>query len=43
MMTMADTYGRATKYADQVEEMKKFSKEFYEKFQARQLKENKAD
>jgi gliding motility-associated protein GldC len=43
MMTMADTYGRATKYTDQVEEMKKFSKEFYEKFQARQLKENKAD
>ena len=42
MMTMADTYGRATKYADQVEEMKKFAKQFYEKFQARQLKENKA-
>ena len=43
MMTMADTYGRATKYTDQVEEMKNFSKEFYEKFRARQLKENKAD
>ena len=43
MMTMADTYGRATKYTDQVEEMKKFSKDFYEKFRARQLKENKAD
>src|SRR5437762_1718741 len=42
MMTMADTYGRATKYHDQVEEMKQFSKEFYEKFRARQLKENKA-
>ena len=43
MMTMADTYGRATKYNEQVEEMKTFAKEFYEKFRARQLKENKAD
>jgi gliding motility-associated protein GldC len=43
MMTMADTYGRATNYKDQVEEMKKFAKDFYSKFQARQLKENKAD
>lgn len=42
MMTMADTYGRATQYADQVEEMKKFAKDFYEKFRAKQLKENKA-
>ena len=43
MMTMADTYGRATKYADQVEEMKKFAHDFYDKFKVRQLKENKAD
>ena len=43
MMTMADTYGRATKYADQVEEMKKFAHNFYEKFKEKQLKENKAD
>ena len=43
MMTMADTYGRATKYHEQVEEMKTFAKGFYEKFRARQLKENKAD
>ena len=42
MMTMADTYGRATKYLEQVEEMKTFAKDFYEKFRARQLKENKA-
>ena len=42
LMTMADTYGRATNYHDQVEEMKDFSKSFYEKFRARQLKENKA-
>ncbi len=43
MMTMADTYGRATNYTEQVEEMKSFAKEFYAKFQAKQLKENKAD
>ena len=43
MMTMADTYGRATKYADQVQEMKQFAKGFYEKFREKQLKENKAD
>ena len=43
MMTMADTYGRATKYNDQMEEMKKFAKQFYSSFQARQLQENKAD
>ena len=43
IMTMADTYGRATKYHEQVEEMKKFAKDFYSTFQAKQLKENKAD
>jgi gliding motility-associated protein GldC len=42
LMTMADTYGRATKYQEDVEEMKSFAKAFYEKFRARQLKENKA-
>lgn len=40
MMTMADTYGRATQYNDDVEEMKQFAKTFYEKFRAKQLKEN---
>ncbi len=43
LMTMADTYGRATQYKDQMEEMKKFARQFYSTFQARQLKENKAD
>ena len=43
LMTMADTYGRATRYDDQVAEMKTFAKGFYEKFRARQLKDNKAD
>lgn len=42
LMTMADTYGRATRYTDQVEEMKTFAKGFYEKFREKQLKENKA-
>ncbi len=43
LMTMADTYGRATRYHDQVDEMKQFARGFYEKFRAKQLKENKAD
>ena len=42
MMTMADTYGRATKYQEQVDEMKTFARAFYEKFRARQMKENQA-
>ena len=43
LMTMADTYGRATKYNEQVDEMKTFARGFYEKFKSKQLKENKAD
>ena len=42
MMTMADSYGRATKENETVEEMKKFAKNFYGKFKTQQLKENKA-
>lgn len=42
LMTMADTYGRATKYQEQTEEMKQFARNFYEKFREKQLKENKA-
>lgn len=42
MMTMADTYGRATKYNEMVDDMKTFAKEFYHKFRDKQLKENKA-
>ncbi|MFZ9241522.1 MAG: gliding motility protein GldC [Chitinophagaceae bacterium] len=42
LMTMADTYGRATQYADQVEEMKEFAKSFYAKFREKQLQQNKA-
>ena len=42
MITMADTYGRATKQEDMVTELKKFATDFYNKFRDRQLKENKA-
>jgi gliding motility-associated protein GldC len=42
MMTMADSYGRATKQNETVDEMKKFAKTFYSKFKNQQLKENKA-
>lgn len=41
MMTMADTYGRATNHKEMVDEMKKFAHDFYEKFRQKQLKENK--
>src|ERR1051325_8209662 len=41
LMTMADTYGRATNYPDIVEEMKNFARDFYKKFRDNQMKENK--
>ncbi len=42
MMTMADTYGRATNHKEMVDDMKKFAQDFYHKFREKQLKENKA-
>jgi gliding motility-associated protein GldC len=42
IMTMADTYGRATNHAEIVNDMKKFAHDFYHKFREKQLKENKA-
>ena len=42
MMTMADTYGRATNHTEMVGEMKKFAQDFYKKFRDKQMKENKA-
>lgn len=42
MMTMADTYGRATSHHEMVDEMKNFAKSFYNKVREKQLKENKA-
>jgi gliding motility-associated protein GldC len=41
MMTMADTYDRATNYHDIVGNMKKFAHEFYHKSREKQLKESK--
>jgi gliding motility-associated protein GldC len=42
MMTMADTYGRATQHEDIVEDMKKSAHDFYHKFREKQMQENKA-
>ena len=41
IMSMADTYKRATNNAEQVADMKKFAKDYYNKFREQQLKENK--
>jgi gliding motility-associated protein GldC len=41
MMTMADTFNRATRQTELVEEMKDFAKTFFTKFRENQLKENK--
>jgi|SRR5687767_15431768 len=42
MMTMADTFGRATNHDEMAAEMKKFAQDFYDKARAKQMKENKA-
>jgi gliding motility-associated protein GldC len=42
MMTMADTYARATSHTELVDEMKKFAHQFYYKSREKQLKEHKA-
>jgi gliding motility-associated protein GldC len=42
-MTMADTYERATRQTDLVNDMKQFAKSFYSKFQEIQLKEIKSE
>ena len=41
IMTMADTFNRATKNAELVNDMKAFARDFYKKFRDQQLKENK--
>ena len=41
IMTMADTYDRATHQHELVEDMKNFARNFYAKFRESQLKENK--
>jgi gliding motility-associated protein GldC len=42
LMTMADTFERATQQKELVSDMKGFAKDFYNKFQQIQMKENKA-
>jgi len=41
LITMADTYNRATRHQDLTEEMKEFARNFYQKFRDKQLQENK--
>ncbi|PWT75038.1 MAG: gliding motility protein GldC [Bacteroidetes bacterium] len=41
LMTMADTYQRATQQTELVNDMKRFARDFYNKFREQQLKENK--
>ena len=41
-MGMADSYNRATHNTEMVNDLKKFAKDFYQKFKDQQLKENKA-
>jgi gliding motility-associated protein GldC len=41
LMSMADTFHRATKYDDMTADMKKFAKEFFDKFRAKQISEQK--
>jgi len=41
LITMADTYNRATHQQALTDEMKEFAKKFYQKFRDIQLKENK--
>ena len=41
-MGMADAYERATHDKQLTDDLKKFAKEFYQKFRAQQLKDNKA-
>lgn len=40
LMSMADTFKRATQQQGMSDDMKKFAKEFFDKFRAIQLKEN---
>ena len=41
MMTMADTFKRATQQQELSDDMKKFAKEFFDKFRAQQISEQK--
>lgn len=41
-MSMADTYNRATRHTELVEDMKQFAKSFYQKFREQQMRDQKA-
>jgi gliding motility-associated protein GldC len=41
LMTMAETYERATRFGEESKELKEFARQFYQKSRDRQLKENK--
>jgi gliding motility-associated protein GldC len=41
LITMADTYQRATRHDDLAAEMKNFARTFYQKSRAKEVKENK--
>jgi gliding motility-associated protein GldC len=41
LMSMADTFKRATQQQEMADDMKKFAKVFFDKFRASQIKENK--
>jgi gliding motility-associated protein GldC len=41
IMSMADTYDKATRQTELVKDMKKFAQDFYKKFHEEQLKTNK--
>ena len=41
LITMADTYQRATRHDDLAVDMKNFARNFYQKSRAKQVKENK--
>ncbi len=41
LMTMADTYNRATQHTELTNDMKNFAKDFYKKFRDTQLETNK--
>ena len=43
IMTMADSFDRATHQPELVDMMKQFAKDFYSRFQAIQMKENKLE
>ena len=40
LLTMADTYQRATRNEEQVNDLRNFARNFYKKFQDQQMKEN---